>query len=84
MPPGRRSEEGFVVGNSGKTVVVSPMYSRCRLREKSSELKCSINQTNGYTISELDSNCKLFDKMDSRKQVKFNNNIQVDYFENTR
>ena len=82
MPPGSSSEEGFVVGNSGKTVVVSPMYSRCRLREKSSKLKCSINQTNGYIINEIDSICKLFDKMD-RKQVKFNNNIQVDYFENT-
>ena len=57
MPPGSRREEGFVVGNSGKTVVVSPIYSRCRLREKSSKnenISCSIYSTNGDTISRKD------------------------------
>ena len=82
MPPGSKSEEGFVVGNSGKTVVVSPMYSRCRLREKSSKnISCSIYQTNGNIIRERFHLQTI--KMD-RKQVKFNNNVQVDYFENTR
>ena len=57
MPPGSKREEGFVVGNSGKTVVVSPIYSRCRLREKSSKnenIACSIYSTNGDTISRKD------------------------------